>query len=65
LALVAYPIACIAALPAVPLIAGVAYAPALARWIGCALLGGPVTASMLLVLQLVITLTRGQVVSAL
>jgi hypothetical protein len=57
LALVAYPIACIAALPAVPLIAGAAYATALARWIGCALLGGPVTASMLLVLQLVITLT--------
>lgn len=57
LALVAYPIACIAALPAVPLIAGVAYGPALARWIGCALLSGLVTASMLLVMQLVITLT--------
>jgi len=57
LALFLYPVACIAVLPAVPLIAGVANAPALARWIGCALLSGLVTASMLLVMQLVITLT--------
>lgn len=57
LAMVVYPVACIAVLPAVPLIAGVVNAPALARWIGCALMGGLVTASMLLVMQLVITLT--------
>ena len=57
LALIVYPVACIAVLPALPLIAGVANAPALARWIGCAFLGGLVTATMLLVMQLVITLT--------
>ncbi len=57
LALVFYPIACVAVLPAVPLIAGVAHAPAVARWAGGVLLGGLVTATMLLVLQLVITLT--------
>lgn len=57
LAIVLYPIACMAVLPVVPLIAGVANAPALARWIGCAFLSGLVTASMLLVMQLVITLT--------
>ena len=57
LALVVYPVACIAVLPAVPLIAGVAYAPTLARWIGCAFLSGVVTATLLLLMQLVITLT--------
>lgn len=57
LALLFYPIACVAVLPAVPLIAGVANAPAVARWAGGVLLGGFVTAAMLLVLQLVITLT--------
>lgn len=57
LALVFYPLACMAVLPAVPLIAGVANAPAVARWTGGVLLGGLVTATMLLVMQLVITLT--------
>lgn len=57
LALVFYPLACMAVLPAVPLIAGVANAPAVARWAGGVLLGGLVTATMLLVMQLVITLT--------
>ena len=57
LAVVVYPLACVAVLPAVPLMAGIANAPALARWAGCALLSGLVTAVMLLVLQLVITLT--------
>jgi hypothetical protein len=57
LALVCYPLACVAVLPAVPLIAGLANASALARWAGCAILGGLVTATMLLVLQLLITLT--------
>ena len=55
--MIAYSVACIAVLPAVPLIAGVVNAPALARWIGCAFLSGLVTATMLLVMQLVITLT--------
>lgn len=57
LALVFYPLACLAVLPAVPLIAGVVNAPVLARWAGCAVLSSIVTAAMLLVLQLVITLT--------
>lgn len=57
LAVAIYPLACVAVLPVAPLIAGVANAPVLARWAGCAVLGGLVTAAMLLVLQLVITLT--------
>lgn len=56
-ALVLYSLACVAALPAAPVIAGVQNAPLLARWAACLLLGGLVTASMLLVLQLSITLT--------
>ena len=56
LALVFYPLACVAVLPAVPIIAGVANASYLARWIACALLSGLVTASILLVLTLSITL---------
>jgi hypothetical protein len=57
LAMAVYPLACVAVLPVVPLIAGVVNAPVLARWAGCAVLSGLVTAAMLLVLQLVITLT--------
>ena len=57
IAIVIYPLACLAVLPAVPLIAGVANASHLARWIACALLSGIVTAAILLVLQLSITLT--------
>lgn len=57
LALVLYPLACIAVLPAVPVIAGVANATHVGRWIACAAMSGLVTAAMLLVLQLSITLT--------
>jgi hypothetical protein len=57
LAIVAYPIMCIALVPAVPVIVGVAHASALARWGACLLLGGLVTAAMLLFLQLSITMT--------
>jgi hypothetical protein len=57
LAVAVYPLACVAVLPVAPLIAGIANAPVLVRWAGCAVLGGLVTAAMLLVLQLVITLT--------
>jgi len=57
LALFVYPLACVAALPAVPVIAGVQHASQLGRWLACLLLGGLVTASMFLVLQLAITLT--------
>ena len=57
LALVVYPLACVAVLPALPIIAGIANASHLGRWIACALMSGIVTAAMLLVLQLSITLT--------
>jgi hypothetical protein len=56
-ALVVYPLACLAVLPLMPFIAGIANASVVARWVACALLGGLVTATMLLVLQLSITLT--------
>ena len=57
LALVFYPLACIVVLPAVPIIAGIGNASHVGRWIACALMSGIVTAAMLLVLQLSITLT--------
>ena len=57
IALLVYPLACIAALPAAPVIAGVHNAPLVARWTACLLLSGLVTATMFLVLQLLITLT--------
>lgn len=57
IAVVVYPLACLAVLPAVPFLAGIANASDVARWIACALLSGLVTATMLLVLQLSITLT--------
>ena len=57
LALVFYPLACVAVLPAVPVIAGVANASHVVRWIACAIVSGFVTATILLVLQLSITLT--------
>ena len=55
LARIVYPLACIVALPAVPVIAGVQNASLLARWAVCALVGGFVTALMFLVLQLSIS----------
>jgi hypothetical protein len=56
LAIVVYPVACLAVLPAVPVVAGIAHRTALMRW-GASLLGaGVVTAVMLLVLQLSIIL---------
>ena len=57
LALIVYPLACVAVLPAVPVIAGVANASHVGRWIACALMSGLVTAAILLVLQLSITMT--------
>ena len=51
-AIVAYPLACLAALPAVPINAGIANVSLLARW-GTALLAAALfTAALLLVLQL-------------
>ena len=51
-ALVIYPLACLAALPAAPVIAGMANAPLLARWGASLLVAGMFTAALLLVLQL-------------
>jgi hypothetical protein len=55
LAMFVYPLACVAALPAVPVIAGVQHASQIARWTICLLIGGFVTALMFLVLQLSIS----------
>ncbi len=55
-ALLFYPVACLAALPAVPLIAGIEHAPQLARWGMSLLLAGAFTTTLLLVLQLSIVL---------
>lgn len=55
-AVVVYPLACLAVLPAVPVFAGIAHRTTLMRW-GVSLLGaGLVTAFMLLVMQLSIIL---------
>jgi hypothetical protein len=51
-AIVVYPLACVAALPAMPVFAGIANAPLLARWAASLLVAGLFTASLLLVLQL-------------
>ncbi len=56
LAIVVYPLACIAVLPAIPVFAGIAHRAMLMRW-GASLLGaGLITALMLLVMQLSIIL---------
>ena len=51
-AVVLYPLACLFALPALPVIAGVRYAPLLVRWGASLVLACMLTAIMLLVLQL-------------
>ncbi len=51
-AIVVYPLACLAALPAVPVTAGIANASLLARWGASLVAAGLVTAGMLLILQL-------------
>jgi len=56
LASVIYPLAWVMVLPLVPLIAGAQHAPAIARWGACLLLSAGFTASLLLVLQLTISL---------
>lgn len=57
LALVIYPLACLAALPAVPVMAGVRHASSVGRWLAGMLGAGIVTATMFLVLQLTITMS--------
>jgi hypothetical protein len=56
-ALIVYPLTCLALLPAVPVMAGVAHAGYLAKWVACIFLSGVVTASIFLFLQLSIALT--------
>lgn len=51
-AMVVYPLACLAVLPAAPVNAGIANAPVLARWGASLLAAGLFTAALLLVLQL-------------
>ena len=51
-AIVVYPLACLAALPALPVYAGVANASFLMRWGASLVAAGLVTAGMLLILQL-------------
>ena len=55
LALLVYPLACVAALPALPLVAGVQNAAEIARWAACLLVSGVLTAFLFLVLQLSIS----------
>ncbi len=52
LAVLLYPLACIAVLPVVPIRAGVERAPLLAKWGASLVLAGFITATMMLVLQL-------------
>jgi len=55
-AIVLYPLGCLVALPAAPVVAGISHAGILARWGTSVILAGLFTASMLLVLQLSIAL---------
>lgn len=57
LAVVVYPLTCLALLPVVPVIAGVTHAGHLARWGACLFFGAFVTSLMLLFMQLAIALT--------
>lgn len=57
LAVVVYPLTCLALLPAVPVFVGVAHAPQVARWSMSLLFAGLVTASLMLLMQLSILLT--------
>jgi hypothetical protein len=54
-AVVVYPLACLAALPMVPISAGIDRAPEIGRWLGGIVLAALVTATMLLVLKLSIS----------
>jgi len=51
-AIVVYPLACLAVLPAMPVNAGIANAPLLARWGAALLAAGLFTGTLLLLLQL-------------
>ncbi|MCG8369993.1 MAG: permease prefix domain 1-containing protein [Proteobacteria bacterium] len=53
-AILFYPLACLVAIPATPVIAGIANAPVLARWSMSLVAAGVLTATLLLTLQLLI-----------
>lgn len=57
IALVVYPIACLALLPVMPVFIGIANASQVARWTACVIASGLVTATIMLVLQLTIILS--------
>jgi hypothetical protein len=56
LAVIIYPIACLAVLPAMPIFVGFAYRDALMRWSASLLAAGLVTAVLMLIMQLSIIL---------
>lgn len=56
-ALLVYPLTCLAVLPAVPVLAGIAHASQIARWAASVFLSALVTATLFLVLQLAILLS--------
>lgn len=56
LAVVVYPLACLAVLPGMPVFASIAHRNALMRWGTCLLTAGLITALMFLILQLSIIL---------
>jgi hypothetical protein len=55
-AVLVYPLTCLALLPVAPLFAGVAHAPQIARWSLCMMFAALVTSTIFLVLQLSILL---------
>ena len=55
LALVVYPLTCLVALPAIPVMMGITHSEQLGRWTASLLLSGLVTAAMFLALQLTIS----------
>lgn len=56
LALLVYPLGCMALIPVMPLFVGIAHASQLARWTACVMVGGFVTAAIFLLLQISIAL---------
>jgi hypothetical protein len=56
LAVVVYPLACLAALPAIPVVVGIANRSAIVRWGASLLAAGVVTSVLLLIMQLSILL---------
>ncbi|MGH8221724.1 MAG: hypothetical protein ACREQZ_02010, partial [Woeseiaceae bacterium] len=51
------PVAWLAVLPLLPVTAGIAHAASIARWLACLVLSALVTAAMMLIMQLSISLS--------